>query len=59
MTLRCVPARWFVLPLLVMLIVPQGLFAQQDKTAAPKQPPTKPSASQVRTPGSVRLESLS
>jgi hypothetical protein len=45
MTLRCVPARWFVLPLLVMLIVPQGLFARQDKTAAPKQSPAKPSAS--------------
>jgi hypothetical protein len=44
MTLRCVPARWFALPLLVMLIVPQGLFAQQDKTAASKQPPAKPSA---------------
>ena len=45
MTLRRVPSRWFVLPLLVMLIVPQGLFAQQDKTAAPKQSPAKPSAS--------------
>jgi hypothetical protein len=44
MTLRRVPSRWFVLPLLAMLIVPQGLFAQQDKTAASKQPPAKPSA---------------
>ena len=26
MTLRRVPSRWFVLPLLVVLIVPQGLF---------------------------------
>jgi hypothetical protein len=34
-----------VLPLLVMLIVPQqGLFARQDKTASPKQSPAKPSA---------------
>jgi Protein of unknown function (DUF3300) len=45
MTLRRVPSRWFVLPLLAMLIVPQGLFARQDKTAAPKQSPAKPSAS--------------
>jgi len=45
MTLRRVPSRWFVLPLLVMLTVPQGVLAQQDKTAAPKQPPAKPSAS--------------
>jgi hypothetical protein len=37
MTLRRVPSRWFVLPLLVVLIVPQGLFAQQDKVAALKQ----------------------
>jgi len=38
MTLRRVPSRGFVLPLLVMLIVPQpGLFAQQDKVAALKQ----------------------
>jgi hypothetical protein len=35
MTLRRVPSRWFVLPLLAVLIVPQGLFAQQpDKLAA-------------------------
>ena len=45
MTLRRVPWRGFVLPLLVVLIVPQGLFAQQDKVAAPKQPLAKPSAS--------------
>ena len=45
MTLRRVPSRWFVLPLLVLLIVPQGLFAQQGKAAAPKQPVAKPSAS--------------
>jgi hypothetical protein len=45
MTLRRVPSRWFVLPLLAMLIVPQGLFARQDKTAAPKQSPAKPGAS--------------
>ena len=45
MTLRRVPSRWSVLPLLAMLIVPQGLFARQDKTAAPKQSPAKPSAS--------------
>ncbi len=45
MTLRRVPSRWFVLPPLVLLIVPQGLFAQQDKAAAPKQPVAKPSAS--------------
>ncbi len=45
MTLRRVPSRGFVLPLLVMLIVPQqGLFAQQEKTAAPTQSPAKPSA---------------
>src|SRR6476620_5089751 len=37
MTLRRVRVRWFVLPLLVSLIVPQGLFAQQDKVAALKQ----------------------
>jgi hypothetical protein len=37
MTLRRVPSPWFVLPLLVVLIVPQGLFAQQDKVAALKQ----------------------
>ena len=37
MTLRRVPWRGFVLPLLVVLIVPQGLFAQQDKVAALKQ----------------------
>jgi hypothetical protein len=38
MTLRRVPSRWFVLPLLVVLIVPQGLLAQQqDKVAALKQ----------------------
>jgi len=37
MTLRRVPSRWFVLPLLAALIVPQGLFAQQDKVAALKQ----------------------
>ncbi len=36
MTLRRVPGQWFVLPLLVVLIVPQGLFAQQDKVAALK-----------------------
>ena len=36
MTLRRVPSRWFVLPLLVVLIVPQGLLAQQDKVAALK-----------------------
>ncbi len=36
MTLRRVPWRWFVLPLLVVLIVPQGLLAQQDKVAALK-----------------------
>ena len=45
MTVRRVPSRWFVLPLLVMLIVPQGLLAQQAKAAAPTQPPAKPSAS--------------
>jgi Protein of unknown function (DUF3300) len=44
MTLRRVPSRWFVLPLLAMLIVPQGLFARQGNTAAPKQSPAKPSA---------------
>jgi len=37
MTLRRVPSRGFVLPLLFALIVPQGLFAQQDKVAALKQ----------------------
>ena len=37
MTLRRVPSRGFVLPLLYALIVPQGLFAQQDKVAALKQ----------------------
>jgi hypothetical protein len=37
MTLRRVPSRWFVLPLLYALIVPQGLFAQQEKVAALKQ----------------------
>src|SRR5512137_1466250 len=38
MTLRRVPSRGFVLPLLVVLIFPQGLFAQQpDKVAALKQ----------------------
>ena len=37
MTLRRVPSRWFVLPLLVVLIVPQGLLAQQDKVAALKK----------------------
>jgi hypothetical protein len=37
MTLRRVPLPWFILPLLVVLIVPQGLFAQQDKVAALKQ----------------------
>jgi hypothetical protein len=37
MTLRRVPSRGFVLPLLFVLIVPQGLFAQQDKVAALKQ----------------------
>ena len=37
MTLRRVPSRGFVLPLLVVLIVPQGLFAQQDKVAALKE----------------------
>ena len=47
MTLRRVPARWSVLPLLVLLIAPQGLLAQQDKAAAPKQPPAKPSASET------------
>ena len=31
MTLRRVPSRWFVPLLLVVLILPQGLFAQQDK----------------------------
>jgi hypothetical protein len=36
MTLRRVPSRWFVLPLLVVLVVPQGLLAQQDKVAALK-----------------------
>jgi hypothetical protein len=36
MTLRRVPSRGFVLPLLFVLIVPQGLFAQQDKVAALK-----------------------
>jgi hypothetical protein len=35
MTLRRVPSRWFVLPLLVVLTFPHGLFAQQpDKLAA-------------------------
>ena len=47
MTLRRVPARWSVLPLLVLLIAPQGLLAQQDKAAAPKQPQAKPSASET------------
>ena len=38
MTLRRVPSRWFVLPLLVGLIVPPGLVsAQQEKVAALKQ----------------------
>ena len=37
MTLRRVPWRGFILPLLVVLIVPQGLFAQQDNVAALKQ----------------------
>ncbi len=37
MTLRRVPSRGFVLPLLFVLIVPQGLLAQQDKVAALKQ----------------------
>jgi hypothetical protein len=37
MTLRRVPSRWIVLLLLVVLIVPQGLLAQQDKVAALKQ----------------------
>ena len=37
MTLRRVPSRGLVLPLLVVLIFPQGLFAQQDKVAALKQ----------------------
>ena len=38
MTLRRVHSRWFVLPLLVMLVVPQGLFGQQpDQLAALKQ----------------------
>ena len=37
MTLRRVPSRGFILPLLVVLIVPQGLFAQQDNVAALKQ----------------------
>jgi hypothetical protein len=37
MTLRRVPSRWFVLPLLVMLVLPQGILAQQDKAAALKQ----------------------
>jgi hypothetical protein len=36
MTLRRVPSRGFVLPLLFVLIVPQGLFAQQDKVATLK-----------------------
>ena len=31
MTLRRVPSRWFVPLLLVVLILPQGLFARQDK----------------------------
>jgi len=45
MTLRRVPSRGFVLPLLYALIVPQqGLFARQDKVAALKQSPAKPSA---------------
>ena len=39
MTLRRVPSRGFVLPLLYALIVPQGLMARQDqgKVAALKQ----------------------
>ena len=37
MTLRHARSRWSVLPLLVALIVPQGLFAQQDTVAALKQ----------------------
>ena len=37
MTLRRVRSRWFALPLLVVLIVPHGLIAQQDKVAALKQ----------------------
>jgi hypothetical protein len=37
MTLRRVPSRGFILPLLVVLIVPQGLFAQQGNIAALKQ----------------------
>ena len=37
MTLRRVPSPWCALPLLVALIVPQGLFAQQDKVVALKQ----------------------
>jgi hypothetical protein len=37
MTVRRVPSRWLVLPLLVGLIAPQGLLAQQDKVAALKQ----------------------
>jgi hypothetical protein len=37
MTLRRVPSRGFVLPLLVVLIFPQGLMAQPDKVAALKQ----------------------
>ena len=37
MTLRRVPSKGFVLPLLAALIVPQGLSAQEDKVAALKQ----------------------
>jgi hypothetical protein len=37
MTLRRVPSPWFVLPLLIGLVVPQELFARQDKVAALKQ----------------------
>ena len=37
MTVRRARSRWSALPLLVALIVPQGLFARQDTVAALKQ----------------------
>ena len=37
MTLRRVPTPWLALPLLVVLVLPQNLLAQQDKVAALKQ----------------------
>jgi hypothetical protein len=37
MTLRRVPSKGFVLPLLAALVVPPGLSAQEDKVAALKQ----------------------